>query len=108
MVVDPISGRCGNGSRADVSSRCALSRLRFQSAAGGRKDGFSNGKRAYSCGDCRRRYVPAGAYRRPGSAVKERGIELCLEGNTLSGIGRVLGYGVSAVQGWVKKRDGKR
>ena len=71
------------------------------------KDGFTNGKQAYRCGDCRRRYVPAGAYRRPGPGVKERGIELYLEGNTLSGIGRVLGYSVPAVQGWVKKRGGK-
>ena len=39
--------------------------------------------------------------------MKERGIELYLEGNTLSGIGRVLGYSVPAVQGWVKKRDSK-
>ena len=72
-----------------------------------RKDGFSNGKQAYSCGDCRRRYVPDGAYRRPGPAVKEQGIELYLEGNTLSGIGRMLGYSVPAVPGWVKKGDSK-
>ena len=25
-----------------------------------RRDGFTNGKQAYGCGDCRRRYVPAG------------------------------------------------
>ena len=46
-----------------------------------RKDGFSNGKQAYSCGDCGGgRYVPDGAYRRPSAAVKEQGIELYLEG----------------------------
>ena len=72
------------------------------------RTGFPTGSRLTVAGIVGGRYVPAGAYRRPGSAVKERGIELCLEGNTLSGIGRVLGYGVSAVQGWVKKRDGKR
>ena len=68
-----------------------------------RKDGFSNGKQAYSCGDCQRRYVPEGAYRRPGPAVKEQGIELYLEGNTLSGIGRVLGYSVPRCRGGSKK-----
>ena len=35
-----------------------------------RKDGFSNGRPAYRGGDCRRRYVPGGAYLRPGRAVK--------------------------------------
>ena len=67
------------------------------------KDGFSNGKQAYRCGECRRRYVPEGAYRRPSPAVKERGIQMYLEGNSLSGIARLLGYSVPAVQGWIKK-----
>ena len=35
--------------------------------------------------------------------MKDQGIELYLEGNTLNGIGRVLGYSAPAVPGWVKK-----
>ena len=65
-------------------------------------DGFSNGKQAYSCGECRRRYVPEGAYRRPGPAVKAQGIAMSTEGNSLSAMGRMLGYGAAAVQGWVE------
>ena len=68
-------------------------------------DGFSNGKQAYSCGECRRRYVPEAAYRRPGLAVKAQGIAIAMstEGNSLSAMGRMLGYGAAAVQGWVEK-----
>ena len=68
-----------------------------------RMDGFSNGRQAYSCGDCRRRYVPGGAYRRPGPAVKAQAIAMYIEGSSLSAIGRVLGYSAPAVLGWVKK-----
>ena len=71
------------------------------------KDGLSNGKQAYRCGQCRRRYVPEGAYRRPSAAVKERGIALYLDGSSLSAVGRALGYSVPAVQGWVKKRGAR-
>ena len=35
-----------------------------------RRDGFSDGRQAYRGADCRRRYVPGGAYRRPGPAVR--------------------------------------
>ena len=73
-----------------------------------RRDGFSNDKQAYSCGDCRRRYVPQGACRRPRAAVKERGIAVCSEGSSLSAIGRVLGYSTAAVPGWVEKGGAKR
>ena len=73
-----------------------------------RKDGFTNDKQAYSCGDCGRRYVPQGAYRRPGAAVKERGIAMYTEGSSLSAIGRVLGYSAAAVQGWVEKGGARR
>ena len=72
-----------------------------------RKDGFSGGKQAYSCGDCGRRYVPDGAYRRPSAAVKQQGVDWYVEGSSLSAIGRVLGYSAPAVQGWVKKGGGK-
>ena len=68
-----------------------------------RKDGFNNGRQTYSCGDCRRRYTPGGAYRRPGPAVKERGLDMYCEGASLSAIGRVLGYSAPAVLGWVKQ-----
>ena len=68
-----------------------------------RKDGFSGGKQTYNCGDCGRRYLPEGAYRRPGLGVKERAIESYVEGSSLSAIGRLLGYSATAVQGWVKK-----
>ena len=73
-----------------------------------RKDGFANDKQAYSCGDCRRRCVPAGACRRPSAAVKERGIAMYTEGSSLSAIGRVLGYSAAAVQGWVEKGGARR
>ena len=73
-----------------------------------RRDGFTNGKQAYSCGDCRRRYVPHGAYRRPSAGVKERGIAMYTEGSSLSAIGRVLGYSAAAVQGWVEKGGARR
>ena len=68
-----------------------------------RMDGFSNGRQAYRGGDCRRRYVPGGAYRRPGPAVKAQTIAMYSEGGSLSAIGRVLGYSAPAVLGWVKK-----
>ena len=68
-----------------------------------RRDGFSNGRPAYRCGDRRRRYVPGGAYRRPGPAVKTQAIAMYIEGSSLSAIGRVLGYSAPAVLGWVKK-----
>ena len=42
-----------------------------------RKDGFSGDKQRYYCGDCRRRYLPQGVYRRPSLALKERAIALC-------------------------------
>ena len=41
-----------------------------------RKDRFANGRQAYRCGDCRRRYIPGGAYHRPGPAVKAQAIEM--------------------------------
>ena len=41
-----------------------------------RKDGFSGGKQRYCCGDCQRRYLPAGAYRRPAAEVKERALAI--------------------------------
>lgn len=72
-----------------------------------RKDGFSNGRQAYRCGECRRRYVPGGAYRRPGPEVKERALAMYTEGSSLSAISRVVGYSVPAVLGWVKKGSGK-
>ena len=68
-----------------------------------RKDGLSGGKQAYRCGDCGRRYLPEGAYRRPSAEVKERALQMYGEGSSLSAIGRVLGYSATAVQGWVKK-----
>ena len=68
-----------------------------------RRDEVSNGRQAYSCGDCRRRYVLGGAYRRPGPAVKAQAIAMYIEGSSLSAIGRVLGYSAPAVLGWVKK-----
>ena len=69
-----------------------------------RLDGFSNGRPAYSCGDCRRRYVPDGAYRRPGPAVKAQAIAMYIEGSSLSAIGRVLGYSAPAVFGVGQKK----
>ena len=72
-----------------------------------RKDGFSNGRQAYSCGDCRRRYLPGGACHWPGPAVKARAVEMSVEGSSLSAIGRVLEYSAPAVLGWVKKGGGE-
>ena len=73
-----------------------------------RRDGFSNGKPVYSCGDCRRRHVPGGAYRRPRAGVIARRIALYTEGSSLSAIGRALGYSAAAVQGWVGKGGARR
>ena len=67
-----------------------------------RRDEFSNGQQACRCGDCRPCCVPAGAYRRPGRAVKAQAIAIYIEGSSLSAIGRVLGYSAPAVLGWVK------
>ena len=71
-----------------------------------RKDGFSGGKQRYCCGECQRRYLPEGAYRRPAAGVKERAPAIRrrrTEGSSLSAIGRVLGYSTQAVSQWVKK-----
>ena len=73
-----------------------------------RKDGFSGGKQRYCCGDCGRRHLPEGAYRRPGGAVKERAMAMYAEGSSLSAIGRVLGYSAQAVSQWIKKGGGWR
>ena len=76
-----------------------------------RKDGFSEGKQRYCCGDCQRRYLLAGAYRRPAAEVKERALVIRrrrTEGSSLSAIGRVLGYSTQAVSQWVKKGDSGR
>ena len=67
------------------------------------KDGCSGGRQRYCCGDCQRRYLPEGAYRRPSPRVKERALRMYGEGSGLSAIGRVLGYSATAVPGWVKK-----
>ena len=37
-----------------------------------RKNGFTNGRQAYRCGDCKRGYSPDGAYRRPGKSRSSR------------------------------------
>ncbi len=75
-------------------------------------DGFTNNKQAYppgAGGDCGRRYVPEGAYRRPGPAVKAQGIAMYTEGNSLSAVGRMLGYSAAAaVPGWVEKGGARR
>ena len=67
------------------------------------KDGHSKGRQRYQCGECRRSYLPEGAYHRPGPAVKEQGMRMYLEGSSLSAVGRLTGYSVPAALGWVKK-----
>ena len=76
-------------------SACGSSRMRM--------DGFSNGRQAYSCGDCRRRYVPGGAYRRPGPAVKAQAIAMYIEGSSLSAIGGCWGTAPRRCWGGSKK-----
>jgi transposase-like protein len=39
--------------------------------------------------------------------VKQQGIDWYVEGNSLSAIGRVLGYSAPAVLAWVKKGRGR-
>ena len=68
-----------------------------------RKDGHKGEQQRYRCGDCRRRWQPGGAYRRPGLAVKEQALAMYVDGSSLSAIGRVLGYSTQAVSQWVKK-----
>ena len=68
-----------------------------------RKYGHVRGKQSYSCGDCGRRTLEGASYRRPSAEVKEQAIQMYAEGSSLSAIGRVLGYSVTAVQKWVKK-----
>ena len=68
-----------------------------------RKDGLNGDKQRYRCGVCRRRYVPGGAYRRPGPAVKEQAMAMYTDGSSLSAISRVVGVSVQAVSNWVKK-----
>ena len=68
-----------------------------------RKNGFLRGKQSYSCGDCKHRYLPDAAYRRPSAQVREQAIQMYAEGSSLSAIGRVLGYSATSVQKWVKR-----
>ncbi len=68
-----------------------------------RKNGLARGKQSYRCGDCGRRYLPDAAYHRPSAAIKAQGVEMYLEGSSLSAVGRVFGYSATAVHGWVKK-----
>ncbi len=62
----------------------------------------------YRCGDCGRRYQPGGAYHWPGPAVKERALQMYLDGSSLRAIGRVLGYSAPAVLGWVGEKRGRQ
>lgn len=58
-----------------------------------RKDGFTNDRLAYRCGDCQRGYAsPGGACHRPGKPLKAPGIAMYLECSNLSAVGRILGY----------------
>ena len=84
-----------------VRSRIYRHRIRCPDCGSNRtrRDGFSNGRPAYRGGECRRRYVPGGAYRRPGRAVKTQAIAMCIEGSNLSAIGQVLGCNAPAVLG---------
>ena len=80
--------------------RCPLSPLRFQPDAQGRPRGWPAGIQL--------RRLPAplpagGACRRPAPGVKEQALDMYAEGNSLSAIGRVLGYSAQAVSQWVKR-----
>jgi len=68
-----------------------------------RKNGQSLGKQSYKCGDCNRLYVPDGAYHRPSAATKAKGVQMYLEGSSMSAVGRAFGYSTVAVMRWVKK-----
>ena len=54
-----------------------------------RKNGFTNGRQAYRCGDCQRGYAP--------------GVAIYLECGSPSAVGCLRGYSPPAVLGWVKK-----
>ena len=43
-----------------------------------RKNGFTNGRQAYLCGDCQRGGAPGGAYCRPGKELKVPGVAMYL------------------------------
>ena len=72
-----------------------------------RKDGLNGNKQRYRCGDCRRRYVPGGAYRRPRPAVKEQAMAMYTDGSSLSTVSRVVGVSVQAVSNWVKQESAR-
>jgi len=66
------------------------------------KYGYSCGKQVYKCGDCKRKYVPDGAYHRPPEAVKEQAIEMYCEGTSMRAIGRLMGVSATSVNRWVQ------
>ena len=67
------------------------------------KDDFDQGRQRYRGGECRRRHIPGGAWPHPSRAVKERALQLYVEGSSLSAVSRVTGVSVPAVRNWVKK-----
>ena len=67
------------------------------------RHGLDQGRQVYRCGDCGRRHIPDGAYRRPSPDLKAQALEMYGEGSSRSAIGRLLGYSATAVQQWVKK-----
>ena len=67
------------------------------------KDGKSQGRQVYHCGDCGRRTIPDAAYQRPSAADKERALAMYQEGSSLSAVARIFGVSVPAVSRWVKK-----
>ena len=72
-----------------------------------RKDGCNGERQRYRCGDCGRRCQPGGAYHRPGPKVKERAVQMYVEGSSLRAVSRVVGVSVQAVSNWVKKGGAK-
>ena len=67
------------------------------------KDGISEGRQVYHCGDCERRTILDAAYQRPSAADQERALAMYQEGSSLSAIARIFGGSVPAVIQWVKK-----
>ena len=61
------------------------------------KDGTSEGRQVYHCGDCGRSAIPHAAYQSPGAADQEHALAMYQEGNSLSAIARIFGVSVQAV-----------
>ena len=72
------------------------------------KNGTSQGRQVYRCGDCGRYYTHGAAYTRPSAADREPARAMLGAGVSQSAVARLVGVTPPAVHRWVKKGARRR